>query len=123
MIYVPYKTAEQEQEQEQETYIIIIGDKAMNIVLTDILYFNKEDNSLHHINVFTDGRKTLTDSKAKKFVKDTLNTGDKFVEKSKKIVDVPVSDVLNTPLLTLLEDTDKNTPLHIYTEQETGKQD
>lgn len=88
----------------------------MNIIITDILYFKKDDNTLHHIDVFTDGKKVLTDSKAKQFVKSALGNDDKFVEKSKKIVDIPITDLLNTPLLTLLEKNEKNGTLTIYTE-------
>lgn len=88
----------------------------MNIILTKILYFDNESKSLNTVRVLTDGKKVLTDSKAKAFIKARLNTGDKFVEKSKDIFDVDISDILETPLQELIEKSNKEIPLYIVKE-------
>lgn len=90
----------------------------MNIILTNITYFNNESKTLQNVNVFTDGKKVMTDSNSKKFVKNRLMNGDKFIEKSKKIIDVPISDLLTTPLQDILKKQKTEIPLY-FNEQET----
>lgn len=75
----------------------------MDITLTYVTYYDTDSKVIRTVNVITDGKHLLTDSKAKQFLKLNIPNG-KFIEKSRNTVSFDITALLAKPLQDLLKE-------------------